>query len=209
VTKRAFDLVLATVGLIVLSPVLVAIAVWVRIDSPGPALFRQERVGRHGRPFTMLKFRTMRAEPAAAASLLTLAADHRVTRAGRLLRRRKLDELAQLLNVVRGEMSLVGPRPEMARYVALYPPAIRATVLSVRPGITDYAALAFRDESSLLASGDAEAIYVSTILPRKLELYQRYVADQSLRTDLRLILLTLRALIRRDAADPPDVPGAS
>ena len=95
-TKRAFDLVLATVGLIVLSPVLVAIAAWVRIDSPGPALFRQERVGRHGRPFTMLKFRTMRAEPAAGASLLTLAADDRVTRAGRFLRRTKLDELAQL-----------------------------------------------------------------------------------------------------------------
>lgn len=208
-TKRAFDLVLATVGLIVLSPVLVAIAAWVRIDSPGPALFRQERVGRHGRPFTMLKFRTMRAEPSAAPSLLTLAADPRITRAGRLLRRTKLDELAQLLNVVRGEMSLVGPRPEVARYVALYPPAIRATVLSVRPGITDYAALAFRDESSLLSSGDSEAIYVSTILPRKLELYQRYVADQSLRTDIRLILLTLRALVRRDAADPPDAPGAS
>jgi lipopolysaccharide/colanic/teichoic acid biosynthesis glycosyltransferase len=208
VTKRAFDLVVATIGLIVLSPVLVVIAAWVRIDSPGPALFRQERVGRHGRPFTMLKFRTMRAGPAAGGLLLTLGADERVTRAGRFLRRTKLDELAQLLNVVRGEMSLVGPRPEVARYVALYPPAIRATVLSVRPGITDYAALAFRDESSLLAAGDAEAIYVSTILPRKLELYQRYVADQSLRTDLRLILLTLRALIGRDAADTPDVPGA-
>jgi lipopolysaccharide/colanic/teichoic acid biosynthesis glycosyltransferase len=205
VTKRVFDLVLATAGLIVLSPVLVAIAAWVRIDSPGPALFRQERVGRHGRPFTMLKFRTMRAEPAAGGSLLTVATDTRVTRAGRLLRRTKLDELAQLLNVVRGQMSLVGPRPEVARYVALYPPDVRATVLSVRPGITDYATLAFRDESSLLAAGDAEAIYVSTILPRKLELYQRYVADQSLRTDLRLILLTLRALVGRDA---PDVPGA-
>jgi lipopolysaccharide/colanic/teichoic acid biosynthesis glycosyltransferase len=173
----------------------------VRLDSPGPALFRQERVGRHGRPFTMLKFRTMRAEPQPAGSLLTLAADARITGAGRFLRRTKIDELPQLINVIRGEMSLVGPRPEVARYVALYPPDVRATVLSVRPGITDYAALAYRDESSLLASGDAEAIYVSTILPRKLALYQRYVAEQSLRTDLQLILLTLRALIRRDGSD--------
>jgi lipopolysaccharide/colanic/teichoic acid biosynthesis glycosyltransferase len=143
----------------------------------------------------------MRAGPTDGASLLTLAADDRVTRAGRFLRRTKLDELAQLLNVVRGDMSLVGPRPEVARYVALYPPDVRATVLSVRPGITDYAALAYRDESSLLAAGDAEAIYVSTILPRKLALYQRYVAEQSVRTDLRLILLTLRALVRRDGLD--------
>jgi lipopolysaccharide/colanic/teichoic acid biosynthesis glycosyltransferase len=198
VTKRAFDLVLATVGLIVLSPVLIAIAVWVKVDSPGPALFRQERVGRYGRPFTMLKFRSMRPAPRGGGPLLTAADDARITRAGRFLRRTKLDELPQLFNVVRGEMSLVGPRPEVARYVALYPPAVREQVLSVRPGITDDAALVYRDESALLGSGDAEAVYVSTILPRKLELYQRYVAEQSLRTDLRLILRTLRALIRRD-----------
>jgi lipopolysaccharide/colanic/teichoic acid biosynthesis glycosyltransferase len=201
VTKRIFDLVLAGVGLLILSPVLLAIATWVRLDSTGPALFRQERVGRYGRPFTMLKFRTMRSGPQPAGSLLTVARDARVTIAGRFLRRTKIDELPQLINVIRGEMSLVGPRPEVARYVARYPPDVRATVLSVRPGITDYAALAYRDESSLLASGDAEAIYVSTILPRKLAMYQRYVAEQSLRTDLRLILLTLRALIRRDGPD--------
>ena len=216
-TKRAFDLVLAAVGFAVLSPLLLAIAAWVRLDSAGPALFRQERVGRHGRPFTMLKFRTMRVAPAAGGSLLTVAADARVTGAGRFLRRTKIDELPQLVNVIRGEMSLVGPRPEVARYVALYPPATRATVLSVRPGITDYAALAFRDESALLAAGDAEAIYVSEILPRKLALYERYVAEQSLRTDLRLILLTLRHLLGGDGpgrpgpTDPtraPDPPGA-
>lgn len=202
-TKRTFDLVLATIGLIVLSPVLIAIAVLVKVDSRGPALFRQERVGRHGRPFTMLKFRTMRAEPQAAGSLLTVADDTRVTRVGRFLRRTKLDELAQLLNVVRGEMSLVGPRPEMARYVELYPPTIRETVLSVRPGITDYAALAFRDEAALLGGTDPETTYVSTILPRKLELYQRYVAEQSLATDVRLILLTIRALVGRDRSGVP------
>ena len=127
-----------------------------------------------------------------------MANDARITRAGRLLRRTKLDELPQLINVVRGEMSLVGPRPEVARYVALYPAETRTTILSVRPGITDEAAIVFRDESTLLGSDDAEEIYVSTILPRKLELYERYVAQQSIRTDLALILRTVGALVRRE-----------
>lgn len=197
-TKRIFDLVLATTGLIALAPFLVAIAAWVRLDLSGPALFRQERVGRHGVPFMMLKFRTMRAGPRPAGPLLTVANDARITRAGRLLRRTKLDELPQLINVVRGEMSLVGPRPEVARYVALYPAETRTAILSVRPGITDEAAIVFRDEAALLGSDDAEEIYVSTILPRKLELYERYVAQQSIRTDLALILRTVGALVRRE-----------
>jgi lipopolysaccharide/colanic/teichoic acid biosynthesis glycosyltransferase len=201
VTKRLFDLLLAGAGLVILSPALVAIAAWVRLDSPGPALFRQERVGRFGRPFTMFKFRTMRAEPEPSGSLLTVAGDVRITRVGWLLRRTKFDELPQLINVIRGEMSLVGPRPEVARYVALYPPATRTTVLSVRPGITDDAALVFRNESALLGASNAEEVYISTILPRKLELYERYVAEQSLRTDLRLIFRTIRAIARRN---PPD-----
>ena len=195
-TKRAFDLVLATVGFIALSPVLAVLAAWIRLDSRGPALFRQERIGRYGRPFTMLKFRTMRAEPRSAGPLLTAEVDPRITRAGQFLRRTKLDELPQLINVIRGEMSLVGPRPEVAKYVALYPPGVRRIVLSVRPGITDYAALRYRDESALLGTDDPEAVYVSTILPQKLALYERYVAEQSLATDLRLIILTLRAIVR-------------
>jgi len=165
-------------------------------------LFRQERVGRYGRPFTMLKFRSMRVATASGDPLLTAQSDARVTRAGRFLRRTKLDELPQLLNVVRGEMSLVGPRPEVARYVELYPPHVRATLLSVRAVITDYAALAFRDESAILGRTDPEGVYVETILPRKLELYQRYVAEQSLGTDLRLIFMTVRMLVRRDVAPP-------
>jgi lipopolysaccharide/colanic/teichoic acid biosynthesis glycosyltransferase len=183
---------------------MVAIAVWVRADSSGSALFRQERVGRYGRPFRLLKFRTMQSAPQEAGPLLTAGDDNRITRAGRVLRRTKLDELPQLVNVVRGDMSLVGPRPEVAKYVALYPPAVRDLVLSVRPGITDYAAIAFRDESSLLGTGaDAEEIYVSTILPRKLELYERYVATQSLATDIRLIVTTFKTLIG-GGAKPPD-----
>lgn len=195
--KRTFDLVFATIGLVVLSPVMIGIALWVRRDSPGPALFRQERVGRYGRPFTLLKFRTMRCQADHTGPLLTAGDDDRITRAGHRLRRSKLDELPQLVNVVRGDMSLVGPRPEVTRYVALYPPAARERVLSVRPGITDYAAIAFRDESSLLGSAaDAESTYVSTILPRKLELYERYIAEQSVVTDIRLILLTFATLVR-------------
>jgi lipopolysaccharide/colanic/teichoic acid biosynthesis glycosyltransferase len=198
VTKRAFDLLFATIGLTVLSPVLAAIAVWVRFDSPGPSLFRQERIGRYGRPFKVLKFRTMRAGQSSPTGLLRVGNDRRVTPAGRFLRRWKLDELPQLVNVVKGEMSLVGPRPEVARYVDLYPADVRAIILSVRPGITDYAAIAFRDESSLMPDAEeAEAIYVTTILPRKLALYQRYVADQSLATDLKIILSTLTAIVRR------------
>jgi lipopolysaccharide/colanic/teichoic acid biosynthesis glycosyltransferase len=185
-------------GLIALSPVLVAIAIWVAVDSPGPPLFRQERIGRYGRPFKIVKFRTMKVEQDLTTRQLTAASDHRVTRAGRYLRRSKLDELPQLVNVVKGEMSLVGPRPEVARYVALYPPALRELVLSVRPGITDYAALAFRDESSLMPDPEAaETTYVTTILPRKLELYERYVAERSLSTDVRIILATLAAAFRR------------
>jgi lipopolysaccharide/colanic/teichoic acid biosynthesis glycosyltransferase len=197
-TKRGFDLILATIGLIILSPLLLAIAAWIPIDSPGRPLFRQERIGRHGRPFTVLKFRTMRTDHGEATGLITLGNDRRVTRAGRFLRRSKLDELPQLINVIKGDMSLVGPRPEVARYVELYPEEVRRIVLSVRPGLTDYAALAYRDESSLMPDvEEAETIYVTTILPRKLELYQRYVADQSLMTDLRLIAQTLGALTRR------------
>jgi len=197
-TKRGFDLLFATVGLVMMSPVLAVIAVWVAVDSPGPPLFRQERVGRHGRPFKVVKFRTMRVDQDRTAGLLTADNDHRVTRAGRFLRRSKLDELPQLVNVVKGEMSLVGPRPEVARYIDLYPPDVRDVVLSVRPGITDYAALAFRDESSLMPDpGTAEETYVTTILPRKLELYQRYIADQSMATDLRIILATIGAVVRR------------
>jgi lipopolysaccharide/colanic/teichoic acid biosynthesis glycosyltransferase len=203
VTKRVFDLTLALVGLVVLSPLLAMIAAWVRADSAGPALFRQERVGRNGRAFTMLKFRTMTIDQGPGQALLTLGNDNRVTRPGRFLRRTKLDELPQLINVVRGEMSLVGPRPEVAKYVAMYPPATRDIVLSVRPGITDYAALTYRDESALMTVGDeAETVYLSQILPRKLELYERYVAEQSLRTDIRLILLTLAALVRREPQRP-------
>jgi len=192
--KRLFDILASAMGLLLLSPLLLGVAVWVRLDSPGPALFRQTRVGRHGAPFTIHKFRTMRVEAGAA---ITVGADPRITRSGRLLRQAKLDELPQLWDVLRGAMSFVGPRPELPRYVELYPAEIRERVLSVRPGITDPASLAFSHEAELLAAAaDPEREYREVILPAKLRLSAGYAASASLATDLRLILRTLGRVLR-------------
>lgn len=191
-SKRLFDIVASALGLLLLMPLLLLAALWVKLDSPGPALFRQTRVGRFGVPFTIHKFRTMRMEPGAA---ITVGEDPRITRSGRFLRASKLDELPQLWDVLRGAMSLVGPRPELPRYVALYPAALREVVLSVRPGITDPASLRFRHESELLARAfDPEREYVEVVLPAKLQLAADYVRTASLAGDVRLILATLGAL---------------
>ncbi len=188
--KRLFDFSAALLGLILLSPLLIAAAIAVRLDSPGPSFFRQERVGRGGPPFRILKFRTM--TEGGSGPQITVGADRRITRVGAFLRRTKLDELPQLLNVVRGDMSLVGPRPEVPRYVACYSERDRRIVLSVRPGITDLASIRFHDESAVLArEADPERAYVEKILPRKLRLYRHYVRRQSLGYDLAIILKTL------------------
>ena len=193
-SKRAFDLCAALLGLLLLFPLLAAIAVWIRLDSRGPALFRQARVGRHGELFHILKFRTMSARPD-AERLLTVGRDPRITRAGHFLRKYKLDELPQLFNVVHGTMSLVGPRPEVPRYVACYPPRERALVLSVKPGVTDWASILFKDESAILGQApDPERAYIDTILPAKLEYYLRYVRERTFWVDVRIILQTLRAI---------------
>lgn len=192
--KRLFDLLLSGAGLLLLAPLLLLIALWVKLDSPGPVFFRQERVGRHGQPFLIHKFRTMRVDNAGLQ--ITVGADPRITRSGRWLRASKLDELPQLWDVLRGAMSLVGPRPEVPRYVALYPAELRELVLSVRPGITDLASLEFRHESELLArAADPEREYVEVVMPQKLALAARYVQTASLAQDLRLITRTLRALL--------------
>lgn len=193
--KRLFDFVCAAAGLLLLLPVLLSIATWVRLDSPGPAIFRQTRVGRFGQPFTIHKFRTMRLEPGAA---ITVGADPRITLAGRWLRVSKLDELPQLWDVLRGAMSLVGPRPELPHYVALYPADLREQVLAVRPGITDPASLDFSHEAELLAAAaDPEREYREVILPAKLRLSAAYAEHATLWTDLRLILRTLARVARR------------
>lgn len=197
--KRFVDLALSIPGLIVLLPLMVVLAIWVRLDSPGPSLFRQRRVGRGGRCFDILKFRTMVTDAESAGGPLTVGGDRRVTRAGRLLRRYKLDELPQLWNVVRGEMSLVGPRPEVPKYVALYDAAQRR-VLELVPGITDPASIEFIDEERVLAAAvDAERCYTETLLPRKIELNLEYSQRATCWSDLVVIGQTVAGLWRRRA----------
>jgi lipopolysaccharide/colanic/teichoic acid biosynthesis glycosyltransferase len=196
--KRLFDVLGAAVSLVLLAPLMVLVAVAVRLDSPGPVLFRQERVGRHGRPFRIHKFRTMQVDATGRGPLLTASGDPRVTRVGAALRRHRLDELPQLIDVLKGDMSLVGPRPEVPRYVALYPPDLRERVLAVRPGITDPSSLDFLDEGELLArAADPEREYVDVILPRKLRRAADYADRATFATDLRVIGRTLGLLVRR------------
>lgn len=196
--KRLFDLLLSSIGLLLLAPLLLLIAALVKLDSPGPVMFRQERVGRFGQPFLIHKFRTMRHEPAGQGLQITVGADRRITRVGGFLRASKLDELPQLLDVWLGDMSLVGPRPEVPRYVAHYPADLREKVLSVRPGITDIASIEYRDESAVLARAtDPERAYIDEVLPHKLTLAARYVERSSLWLDVWLIWRTVVAIVRR------------
>jgi lipopolysaccharide/colanic/teichoic acid biosynthesis glycosyltransferase len=197
--KRALDLLLAAIGLVLLAPVFLLVALAIKLDSPGPVFFRQERVGRHGQPFRIFKFRTMTVTPPGSGRQITVGADARITRVGAFLRRTKLDELAQLIDVLRGTMSLVGPRPEVPRYVAQYTPEQRDRVLSVRPGITDFASLRYRNESELLArAADPEREYVEVILQDKLRVAGNYVDHASMAADLRAMGLTLRTVFVPD-----------
>lgn len=194
--KRAMDLALTLAALPLALPLMAAIALWVRLDSPGPALFRQERLGRGGVPFRIHKFRTMHVHDG-SGPLITARDDARISRAGRWLRATKLDELPQLIDVLKGDMSLVGPRPEVPRYMALYADDVRRRILSVRPGITDRAAIEFRDEAALLAeAADLERVYVERVMPVKQRYYLDYVAQRTLIGDLRILFDTVRALLR-------------
>ncbi|MBU6258869.1 MAG: sugar transferase [Burkholderiales bacterium] len=191
--KRLFDLVVSALALALLAPLLALLALWIKLDSAGPVLYRQLRVGRHGVPFRIHKFRTM--ADGAPGLPLTVGADARITRAGAWLRRTRLDELPQLVDVLRGRMSLVGPRPEVPRYVAHYPVALRERALAVRPGITDPSSLEFLDEATLLArAADPEREYIERILPLKLQRAADYADHASLATDLGVIWRTLRLL---------------
>ena len=195
-SKRAFDVVAAGLGLLLLAPLFVAIALWIKLDSPGPVFYRQQRVGRGGVPFSIFKFRTM-VTRSGDARQLTVGRDPRITGAGHFLRHYKLDELPQLLNVLQGSMSLVGPRPEVPRYVDCYPPQVRSLVLSVAPGITDWASILYKEESAILGkASDPERAYVETILPTKLDYYVRYVRERSFWLDLRILWRTLVAIVR-------------
>ena len=194
--KRLLEMGLALAGLFLLIPLFALVVVLIKLDSPGPAFFTQERVGRNFRRFRIYKFRTMATDPVNNARLITVTGDTRVTRVGRSLRWLKIDELPQLWNVLKGDMSLVGPRPEVPRFVEQFHSDYEE-ILSVRPGITDLASLKYRDESSILAQyACPEEAYLRWILPDKLKLAKEYVQNASLALDLKVILRTLLALVR-------------
>ncbi len=194
--KRVMDIVISGGALLVIWPVLLLIAVAIKIDDPGPVFYRQVRVGRNGKTFRIFKFRTMVVDADKKGLQITVGRDHRITRVGALLRKTKLDELAQLINVFTGEMSFVGPRPEVPKYVDLYTPYQRQ-VLLVRPGITDYASIAYRNENDMLEGAeDPERMYIDVIMPDKIELNMKYLREISPLADIRLIFSTIIAVIR-------------
>lgn len=198
IPKRVFDLTASALGLVILAPLLLTVAAWIRLESRGPVFYRGQRVGRGGRPFRIFKFRTMVVNAEAIGGSSTADDDPRITRVGRWLRKRKLDELSQLINVLRGEMSLVGPRPEVPQYVALMTPEQRSQILSVRPGMTDWASLWDIDEGALLAgSEDPERVYLERIRPQKIQLQLEYVRRRSMLVDLSIIVRTLAAITGR------------
>ena len=193
--KRGFDLVVSGLMLLVTWPLLMAVALAIRIDSRGPALFRQERVGLRGETFRIHKFRSMKVDH--GGGLVSASGDSRVTRVGRFLRKNKLDELPQILDVFVGHMSLVGPRPEVPKYVDMWPADRRHVILSVRPGITDPASIALRNEADELAAAeDPERHYIESLLPRKTAMYVDYVNSRSFAGDLAVIARTLATVIR-------------
>jgi len=202
--KRCLDIFLASCGIVLLSPLWLSAALIVKLGDGGSIFFRQERVGRHGRLFRIWKFRTMRQGADRAGPSITKSNDSRITGVGALLRHTKFDELPQLLNVLVGEMSFVGPRPEVPRYVAMYTPAQKA-VLDLRPGITDLASIEFRNEEEMLArADDAERFYVEYCIPKKIELNLLYAATATIFSDLKIIFLTFLAVMRntKNASGP-------
>jgi lipopolysaccharide/colanic/teichoic acid biosynthesis glycosyltransferase len=193
--KRFFDIMLSFIGLAAFSPVFVFLAVWIVMDSKGGIFYRQVRVGQGGKDFLLLKFRTMYVD-ADKKGLITIGdRDPRVSKAGYFLRKYKLDELPQLLNVLFGDMSLVGPRPEVRKYVEMYN-AEQQKVLQIKPGITDYASIEFSNENEILSKvSDPNRVYIEEIMPAKLELNLKYIKDYSLATYFKIIFLTIKKII--------------
>jgi len=193
--KRIFDLFSSAVGLIILSPLFLLIAILIKLDSTGPVFFKQKRIGLRGKMFNIYKFRTMLANTKGEDRQITIGLDSRITRRGRILRKFNLDELPQLINVLKGEMSLVGPRPEVPKYVELYSEG-QKKVLSVKPGMTDYASIEFNKENEILASSShPKDDYVRKIMPQKIILNLKYINDRSILLDFKLILRTLREIL--------------
>ena len=195
--KRLFDIVASSLGLIALSPLFLVLALWIKADSRGPVFYRQTRVGKDNRDFRLYKFRSMRPD-ADKGSLITIGGrDPRVTRSGYYIRKYKLDEFPQLINVLKGDMSPVGPRPEVRKYVDMYTPQ-QMKVLSVRPGITSLASIRYRNENEILAAADdPDRCYIEQVMPDKLRIDLEYVGNASLANDIRLILSTFKEIIAK------------
>ena len=197
IAKRIFDLIFVIPGLLILFPVFVFAALWIKNDSRGPVFFRQERVGKSGKSFLIFKFRTMVVDAGSLGAKITVGKDPRITRSGVFLRKYKLDELPQLINILKGEMSPVGPRLEVPEYVADWPIDVFDLILSVPPGITDYASIEFRNENELLEGVvDPVETYIREIMPIKLEYYVKYVRERSIFLDFWLVLRTIAAIFR-------------
>lgn len=195
--KRTFDVIASGLGLLLLSPLFLIIAIWVKADSPGPVFYRQTRVGRGNRDFRLFKFRSMRVGSDKKGLITVGGHDPRVTRSGYYIRKYKLDELPQLINVFTGDMSLVGPRPEVRKYVDLYTPQ-QLHVLDVRPGITDLASIRYRNENELLEqAADPEQYYREVVMQDKLRINSEYIADRSFFKDIKIIFLTFWAIVKR------------
>lgn len=194
IMKRIFDFAFSLAGLLVLLPLLALMALWIKLDSKGPVFYRGIRRGRFGKPFRIYKFRTMVADAEKVGPVGTVEGDPRVTRAGAFLRKSKLDELPQLINVLKGQMSLVGPRPEADVYLQYYTEEEKEQILSVRPGITDYSSLKFHDEGRLLSNDNLVETYIREIKNEKVKIQMRYIREQSLWVDLKIILETIRVI---------------
>ena len=193
--KRIFDIILSLFGLIILLPFMLIIAILIKIDSKGPVFFKQIRVTKNGKEFKIFKYRTMRVG-SDKYSQITVGKDGRIIKLGSFLRKYKLDEIPQLINVLIGDMSLVGPRPEVPKYVALYTDE-QKEILKVRAGITDYASIEFSDENDLLASEeDPEKAYIEKVMSRKIELNKKYLSEISILTDIKIILLTIKKILK-------------
>ena len=193
--KRIFDIISSLFGLILLSPFIIIIAILIKLDSKGPIFFKQVRVTKNGREFKIFKYRTMKIG-SDKYSQITVGKDSRITKVGDFLRKYKLDEIPQLINVLIGDMSLVGPRPEVPKYVALYTEEQRE-ILKVRAGITDYASIEFSNENDILANEtDPEKAYIEKIMPRKIELNKKYLSEISVITDIKIILLTIKKILK-------------
>lgn len=196
--KRIFDIISSLMGLLILFPLLILIAFWVKVDSDGPIFFRQIRVGQHGREFRIHKFRTMVDRASNQGLSITVGEDNRITKSGKFLRKYKLDELPQLFDVLRGKMSMVGPRPEVPLYVNYYPEGIKEKVLSIKPGITDLASIQMINESQILASfNDPHKAYIEVIIPLKLKFNLEYLKERNFLFDIKIILLTLKRIVTR------------